>query len=167
DIKTNAARIGLVLTDADIHNAPVLRVDPAGKLLFTPGTNDWSLTTTWNAFNGAVGPYSAALQDPTDPFLRDANGNVQFTGQNLLIDFNPGQSLDSHIITGDGRANENIGLTAVHHVFHEEHNAEVANTKASLIAEYNKILNDPGPNGGGAAAAAFLAPWQSAPGVWD
>jgi hypothetical protein len=84
-----------------------------------------------------------------------------------LIDFNPGQSLDSHIITGDGRANENIGLTAVHHVFHEEHNAEVANTKASLIAEYNKILNDPGPNGGGAAAAAFLAPWQSAPGVWD
>jgi hypothetical protein len=30
--------------------------------------------------------------------------------------------LDSHFITGDGRGNENIGLTAVHHVFHSEHN---------------------------------------------
>ena len=26
--------------------------------------------------------------------------------------------LDAHFIAGDGRANENIGLTAVHHVFH-------------------------------------------------
>jgi Ca2+-binding RTX toxin-like protein len=30
--------------------------------------------------------------------------------------------LDAHFITGDGRGNENIGLTAVHHVFHSEHN---------------------------------------------
>ena len=152
DIKTNAARIGLILTDDDIHNAPVLRVDPAGKLLFTAGANDWTLATAWNAFNGAVGPYSAALQDPTDPFLRDASGNVQFTGQNLLIDFNPGQSLDSHIITGDGRANENIGLTAVHHVFHEEHNALVENIKNSILATSD---------------AVFIAQWQTAPDVWD
>jgi len=31
-------------------------------------------------------------------------------------------SLDEHFVTGDGRGNENIGLTAVHHVFHSEHN---------------------------------------------
>ena len=30
--------------------------------------------------------------------------------------------LDEHFVTGDGRGNENIGLTAVHHVFHAEHN---------------------------------------------
>ena len=30
--------------------------------------------------------------------------------------------LDAHFIAGDGRVNENIGLTAVHHMFHSEHN---------------------------------------------
>ena len=30
--------------------------------------------------------------------------------------------LNSHFITGDGRGNENIGLTAVHQIFHSEHN---------------------------------------------
>ncbi len=28
----------------------------------------------------------------------------------------------AHFIAGDGRVNENIGLTAVHHIFHSEHN---------------------------------------------
>ena len=28
----------------------------------------------------------------------------------------------AHFITGDGRGNENIGLTAVHTIFHSEHN---------------------------------------------
>ena len=31
-------------------------------------------------------------------------------------------ALDEHFVTGDGRGNENIGLTSVHHVFHSEHN---------------------------------------------
>ena len=30
--------------------------------------------------------------------------------------------LDAHFIAGDGRVNENIGLTAMHQVFHSEHN---------------------------------------------
>ena len=37
--------------------------------------------------------------------------------------------LDAHFIAGDGRVNENIGLTAVHHVFHSEHNRLVEQTK--------------------------------------
>jgi Ca2+-binding RTX toxin-like protein len=35
--------------------------------------------------------------------------------------------LDAHFITGDGRGNENIALTAIHNVFHSEHNRLVAN----------------------------------------
>src|SRR3712207_7177608 len=35
------------------------------------------------------------------------------------------EMLDAHFIAGDGRANENIGLTAVHQVFHSEHNRMV------------------------------------------
>jgi beta-lactam-binding protein with PASTA domain len=33
-----------------------------------------------------------------------------------------GELLDAHFCTGDGRGNENIALTAVHTVFHSEHN---------------------------------------------
>ena len=43
--------------------------------------------------------------------------------------------LDAHFITGDGRGNENIGLTAVHMVFHAEHNRLVEHTKAVVLAE--------------------------------
>ncbi|MEE9570932.1 MAG: peroxidase family protein, partial [Gammaproteobacteria bacterium] len=41
--------------------------------------------------------------------------------------------LDAHFVTGDGRANENIALTTVHHVFHAEHNRLVDETKAVLL----------------------------------
>ncbi|OYY00205.1 MAG: hypothetical protein B7Y80_08700 [Hyphomicrobium sp. 32-62-53] len=43
--------------------------------------------------------------------------------------------LDAHYITGDGRGNENIGLTAVHHVFHSEHNRQVDLIQNLLIDE--------------------------------
>ena len=43
--------------------------------------------------------------------------------------------LDAHFITGDGRGNENIGLTAVHHVFHAEHNRLMEHTKAGHAAD--------------------------------
>ena len=35
------------------------------------------------------------------------------------------EMLGAHYITGDGRGNENIGLTAMHHIFHQEHNGLV------------------------------------------
>ncbi len=47
--------------------------------------------------------------------------------------------LDAHFIAGDGRANENIALTAVHHVFHQEHNRLVEHTKESLLSDENLI----------------------------
>ncbi len=157
DIKINALRIGVILNDTtDLHDAPVLRVDPVGKLLFTPDATDLYTTAQIVGFNPAA-------QDPNDPFVRDAQGNVLRTGQNLLIDSNPGIPVNDHIITGDGRGNENIGLTAVHHVFHEEHNGQVVNIRTSIQAEAATIL----VNEGQAAADAFLAQWQSAPGVWD
>jgi Ca2+-binding RTX toxin-like protein len=41
--------------------------------------------------------------------------------------------LDRHFITGDGRGNENIGLTAVHTVFHSEHNRLVEDYKQTIL----------------------------------
>ncbi|MBK1792876.1 hypothetical protein JHL21_00010 [Devosia sp. WQ 349] len=37
--------------------------------------------------------------------------------------------LEAHFVTGDGRGNENIGLTMIHHIFHGEHNLIVEQTK--------------------------------------
>lgn len=42
--------------------------------------------------------------------------------------------LDAHFVTGDGRGNENIGLTAVHFIFHAEHNRLVGHVKDVVIA---------------------------------
>ena len=41
-------------------------------------------------------------------------------------------SVGDHYIAGDGRANENFGLTSIHHVFHEEHNFQVQNLIEAL-----------------------------------
>src|SRR5262249_6750408 len=54
------------------------------------------------------------------------------TGKNLEYD---NELLDAHYIAGDGRANENIGLTAVHSIFHSEHNRLVEQTKQVLITD--------------------------------
>ena len=59
-----------------------------------------------------------------NPVAVDAQGN------NLEYD---DELLDEHFIAGDGRVNENIALTAVHHVFHAEHNRLVEHTKAVLF----------------------------------
>ncbi|EWS64333.1 Animal heme peroxidase [Hydrogenophaga sp. T4] len=50
--------------------------------------------------------------------------------------------LDAHYIAGDGRVNENIGLTTVHHIFHSEHNRLVEHTKTQLLESGNvEFLN--------------------------
>ena len=41
-------------------------------------------------------------------------------------------SVGDHYIAGDGRVNENFGLTSIHHIFHEEHNYQVANMMDAL-----------------------------------
>ena len=43
--------------------------------------------------------------------------------------------LDAHYIAGDGRVNENIGLTTVHAIFHSEHNRLVDQTKETVLED--------------------------------
>ncbi|KRE07128.1 hypothetical protein ASE63_23060 [Bosea sp. Root381] len=62
------------------------------------------------------------------------------------------EMLDAHFITGDGRGNENIGLTAVHYIFHAEHNRQVEEIKATITASGD---------------AEFIASWKHADGSWD
>jgi Ca2+-binding RTX toxin-like protein len=58
------------------------------------------------------------------------SGGVDGRGRNTSYD---DEMLDRHFITGDGRGNENIGLTAVHHVFHSEHNRQVDSQKLTIL----------------------------------
>ena len=50
------------------------------------------------------------------------------------------EMLDAHFIAGDGRVNENIGLTAIHQVFHSEHDRLVDDVKATLAKPENAAL---------------------------
>jgi len=43
------------------------------------------------------------------------------------------ESLDAHYVAGDGRVNENIGLAAVHGVFHSEHNLLLKDIEDLLV----------------------------------
>jgi Ca2+-binding RTX toxin-like protein len=80
----------------------------------------------------------AATANPFDPLdghllLPDADNVVNASDAPPAPGFYDDELLDAHYIAGDGRANENIGLTAVHTIFHSEHNRLVDQTKAALI----------------------------------
>jgi len=69
----------------------------------------------------------------TDTALGLANGD----GSSTALSYD-NELLDSHYVGGDGRLNENAGLTAIHDIFEKEHNRLVALTKAEIQAELNK-----------------------------
>src|SRR5262245_9426607 len=67
------------------------------------------------------------------PDADNITGNAQLTdafGNNLTYD---DELLNAHYIAGDGRANENIGLTSVHAIFHSEPIRLVDQIKQTII----------------------------------
>ncbi|MBP0463003.1 hypothetical protein J5Y09_03700 [Roseomonas sp. PWR1] len=85
-----------------------------------------------------IGAGGVLLQD-TDTDVGNAVAK-NARGQNIEYD---NELLDAHYITGDGRGNENIGLTAVHHVFHSEHNHLVDQVKMRALESGDiAFLND-------------------------
>jgi Ca2+-binding RTX toxin-like protein len=162
DIKHQAqTMLGINLTDADITNVPGLVTDLYGN--FIRGSNGFPQLATATgpvqgnpAANGGLGVTIPANAGRTShAFLDDIahtaapvliGGVLQddddtTTGNAVLTDLQTGQRLeyddellDAHFITGDGRGNENIGLTAVHHVFHSEHNRLAEHIKDVAIA---------------------------------
>ena len=69
-----------------------------------------------------------SIKTPPSGTDREPAGDVHDAVSDILM-----AAVGDHYIAGDGRANENIGLTAVHHVFHEEHNFQVQNIKQSIV----------------------------------
>jgi Ca2+-binding RTX toxin-like protein len=70
-------------------------------------------------------------------------------------------AVGDHYIAGDGRVNENIGLTTIHHVFHEEHNFQVRNIENAILAQDARavILGD--------TTHSIAHDWQIDTGVTD
>ncbi len=106
------------------------------------------------AVPGMVGPNCTMLGEgelkmpDTDVIVNPMIPTAELAGGCYYDD----ENLGAHYIAGDGRVNENIALTSVHHVFHSEHNRLVDHVKAQVTDLNNGEL---------------LAEFQLADGSWN
>jgi hypothetical protein len=107
----------------------------ATAALTTPADGQWaqmSLST------GAI-PAANAGDELRIEILHGGSGqvlidNVQLSTGGTTPGTYDDELLAEHFMAGDGRVNENIGLTAVHHIFHAEHNRLVGHIQEVLVA---------------------------------
>src|SRR5215468_5955715 len=134
--------LGINLTDKDFDNVPLLATDAYGN--FIKGAHGFPQVVMKGA-DGIGGTADDVLVEGNPLAPIDLTNAVR-TGHQFLIDVahNAIPVLDAagilvpdaDNIAGDGRVNENIGLTAVHDIFHSEHNRLVEQVKQTiLIAE--------------------------------
>ena len=170
--------LGIELTDMDVHRVPLVATDLYGNFqpgangfaqLVTPGglvsgdaaapvasglaygaghafLNDIAHTAVPGMVDHDRNPGTAAVATTAD--ADDVAGNAIPANLYGVATTYDDELLDQHFIVGDGRGNENIGLTAVHHVFHSEHNNRVEQIKQEVLASGD---------------AAFINEWLLAP----
>ena len=162
EVKAQALNmLGIRLSDADVTDCPLLATDRYGK--FIPGPTGFAQVVTTAGLRsatvdlaGVVTPVDLAALGNTvvrtgHAFLNDIahsaapkflagvlNPDTDLVAGGSLSPTVPAGSydnelLDRHFATGDGRGNENIGLTTVHSVFHSEHNRLVQDYKQTII----------------------------------
>ncbi|HUH49601.1 MAG TPA: peroxidase family protein, partial [Mycoplana sp.] len=156
--------LGIKLTDQDVGSVPLLATDEYGnfipgangfaQLVVGLGANDLiegvpgagaidptavAAFRTPQAFlldiahHAAPGMYDHDHNPATSP-LRMLADDDTVTGDDGDPSTYDNEMLDAHFIAGDGRANENVGLTTIHHVFHAEHNRVVEHAKDVILA---------------------------------
>ncbi|WP_052810734.1 peroxidase family protein [Variovorax paradoxus] len=162
EVKAQALMLGIELTDFDVGSVPLLRTDQYGNFIpdavtgmaqvivgigvdGIPNTADDIVVS--GTPGSPVNPTTALALRTGHAFLADIAHEAVPIGKiadgDITIGLgNPGNGdteydnelLDAHFIAGDGRVNENIGLTAVHHVFHAEHNRMVEHNKEVILS---------------------------------
>jgi Ca2+-binding RTX toxin-like protein len=168
-IKAQAAtRLGLTLVDSDVGDIPMIASDPYGK--FIPGPLR-GLPQYVTASGLVEGNTAAPVAAPADvvrigtAFLNDIAHSAAPTAGGPDADGVAGGSLDTpvpagtydnelldiHFICGDGRCNENIALSAIHQIFHNEHDRLVDYIENVLLTDTSGITT--------------LADWQSVNGA--
>ena len=155
--------LGIELSDYDALNVPMVRVDQYGnfipgangfaQLVVGLGADGIAQTADDVLVEGnpaaPISPVGVGALRTGKMFLADiAHSANPFSSQGVPLtadadtaigdDLDPAtyddELLAEHFMAGDGRVNENIGLTAVHHVFHAEHNRLVEHTKQVVLA---------------------------------
>ena len=168
-IKDQAANIlGLQLVDANVGNIPMIAADAYGK--FIPGPLR-GLPQYVTASGLVEGDTANPVLVPADAFfietafLNDIAHSAAPTAGGPDADTIAGGSLDTtfpagsydnelldlHFICGDGRCNENIALSAIHQVFHSEHDRLIDYIENVLVSDTSGVTN--------------LADWQAALGA--
>ncbi len=177
-VKTQARdELGIILSDADVLNVPLLATDAYGN--FEPGPEGYpqivtatglvegsaagtplpgNTRRTGHAFLDDIAHHAVPVGDldPSDgpgpivPLSPDSDPGTTDDGDRSTYD---DEMLNAHFVGGDGRANENIGLTAIHHVFHSEHNR--------LVEDIDNLINT-------TETAANIAAWHDSSGpAWE
>jgi hypothetical protein len=165
EVKAQARTLmGINLVDADVSDVPLIYTDLYGN--FIPGANglpqlvmlDGSLLEgnllAPVSTAGALRTAHAFLDDiahlaaPGAGKVADADTTVSTAATPQPAGTYDNELLDLHYITGDGRGNENIALTAIHSVFHSEHNR--------LVDQVKQVVLD-------SADLAFLNQWLITP----
>ena len=121
-------------------NALVLDFLPRLDLAHINGAGLTDFKSLFPSFSGNIADYvNVNSGQPTSLGL----ANADLVNELLL------RSIGDHYIAGDGRVNENFGLTAIHHVWHEDHNWQIDNLIQAIDRQQ---ATDPG----------FAHPWQTA-----
>ncbi len=160
--------LGIELSDQDVLNVPLLMTDAYGHFergtngfpqivnpTVTGGLQEGNLTTpittagatrTGHAFLDDIAHHAVPVNQGGAPLTAD--GDAGTTDDNNPATYD-NEMLGAHFVAGDGRANENIGLTTVHHVFHSEHNR--------LRDDIDELIHDPATG----LTAAEIAGWEN------
>ncbi len=188
DVQAQAALLGINLTDDDVERVPLLATDQYGRFLPGPARGMPQVVTAGGLVEGdpanlvdastgvATGhnflidiahhavPGTFDPDGPTGPLLPvpktpDTDPGTGDDGDPATYD---DEMLGAHFMAGDGRVNENIALTSVHHVFHSEHNRLSSTDTVAQGGHVDSIVNtllakDP----------AAISQWELSPGVWN
>ncbi len=143
-----------------LNNGTLLEANRAGGGTLVPA-NALRIDTAFLddiAHNAVPDTFDADNNPATPPVQKtpDADSDVGPTGTGAGAPA-PGQYddelLDAHFLSGDGRLNENIALTAVHQIFHSEHDRLVEEIKDTLRTDTSGITH--------------LTDWQTPTGAAD
>ncbi|WP_336715997.1 peroxidase family protein [Arthrobacter sp. USHLN218] len=167
-----AERLGLRLVDADVLGIPMILTDPYGKFVPGPERGLPQYVTPTGLVEGNLAdpvPAPANVERISEAFLDDIAHNAM-PNPGLVADpdttFTPAtarqaagtyddEMLNRHFVAGDGRVNENIGLSMIHQVFHSEHNR--------LVEDIQRVLTEDAASSSRGTAA--LAEWKLAAGA--
>ncbi|MEY4368017.1 MAG: hypothetical protein RLZ28_1432 [Actinomycetota bacterium] len=94
-------------------------------------TGTWTAVSTGHNFINDTMSTAVPSGRSGNPLMPDLDTIINAIGS-VPNGYYDDESLAQHLVAGDGRINENVGLQAVHNAFHGEHNTVAADITAEL-----------------------------------